>query len=62
MIKSPDPPKSGVLAFVRSTDPQCMRALLDSGVLMPIIRSPDSSVSRALSNFTYRSHFQTYIT
>ncbi|KAL5973229.1 hypothetical protein ACLOJK_037256 [Asimina triloba] len=33
MIRSPDPPESGVLACVRSTDPQCTRALLDSGVL-----------------------------
>ncbi|KAL5973314.1 hypothetical protein ACLOJK_029964 [Asimina triloba] len=48
MIRSPDPPESGVLACVRSTDPQCTRALLDSGVLMPIIRSLDSSVSGAL--------------
>ncbi|KAL5980546.1 hypothetical protein ACLOJK_028454 [Asimina triloba] len=37
-----------MLTFVRSTDPQCMRALLGSGVLMPIIRSPDPSVSGAL--------------
>ncbi|KAL5988958.1 hypothetical protein ACLOJK_027060, partial [Asimina triloba] len=48
MIRSPDPPESGVLACVRSTDPQCTRALFDSRVLMPIIRSPDSSVSGAL--------------
>ncbi|KAL5988894.1 hypothetical protein ACLOJK_026996 [Asimina triloba] len=48
MIRSPDPPESGVLTFVRSTDPQCLRALLGSGVLMPIIRSPDPSVSGVL--------------
>ncbi|KAL6010235.1 hypothetical protein ACLOJK_000666 [Asimina triloba] len=48
MIRSPDPPESGVLACVRSIDPQCTHALLDSGVLMPIIRSLDSSVSGAL--------------
>ncbi|KAL6003918.1 hypothetical protein ACLOJK_004464 [Asimina triloba] len=46
--RSPDPPESGVLTFVRSTDPQCLRALLGSGVLMPIIRSPDPSVSGVL--------------
>ncbi|KAL6003766.1 hypothetical protein ACLOJK_004312, partial [Asimina triloba] len=46
--ESPDPPESGVLTFVRSTDPQCLRALLGSGVLMPIIRSPDPSVSGVL--------------
>ncbi|KAL5978253.1 hypothetical protein ACLOJK_029370, partial [Asimina triloba] len=35
--------ESGMLTFVRSTDPQCVSALLGSGVLMPIIRSPDPS-------------------
>ncbi|KAL6000227.1 hypothetical protein ACLOJK_023922 [Asimina triloba] len=40
--------ESGMLTFVRSTNPQFMRALLGSGVLMPIIRSPDPSVSGAL--------------
>ncbi|KAL6008296.1 hypothetical protein ACLOJK_033802 [Asimina triloba] len=39
--RSPDPPESGVLACVRSTDPQCSGACFSSGVLIPVIRSPD---------------------